>query len=276
MGSLSPRRRRWEGPPIPTTELLRLYRKLRTAPEKELVELAERLAREPGELTKLFTGSVEAFGSYDNSEPFHPRRADLEPLKTEEKMRRGHEVARALAPSRPSGAPIPVVGIPGLGLHFVDYELEPTRTTGAAKFDDDVKATGGMTLDLLMRDQEGVPAVCEVKTPGDRDPFFALVQALACTAHLATPAQMSRLGAHVPGLDLSAGRFDVFVIQVTPDVARKAQYQARLRAAAIEIASRLTDDADFGGHVRHVALLDASRTPSGLRLTKAIPSSPGG
>lgn len=276
MGGLSPRRHRWEGPPIPTTELLKLYRRLRKAPQKERVKCAEHLAHEPGELARLFTGSVEAFGSYDNSEPFHPARADLTPLGTTEAMIRGHEVARALVPSRPPGPLIPVEGIPNFALHFVDYELEPTRTTGAATFDDGTKATGGMMLDILMCDQDGVPAVCEVKTPGDMDPFSALVQALACTAHLATPTQMSRLGAHIPGLDLSSGRFDVFIIQVTPDMVRNARYQARFRAAAVEIANRLTDDADFGGNVRHVALLDASRTPSGLRLTKAIPNSPGG
>ncbi len=101
-----------------------------------------------------------------------------------------------------------------------------------------------MTLDLLMCDPAGVPAVCEVKTPGDMDPFFSLVQALACTAHLATPAQMSRLATYVPGLDLSSGRLDVLVIQVTRDIARRARYQARLRAAAA-IADSLTEGGDL-------------------------------
>lgn len=82
---------------------------------------------------------------------------------------------------------------------------------------------------------------------------------------------MRRLDAHVPGLDLSSGRFDVFVFQVTPDVARNARFQDRFRSAAVEIASRLTDDAGLPGLVRHVALLDASRTPSGLGLAKALP-----
>ena len=109
----------------------------------------------------------------------------------------------------------------------------------------------------------------EFKTPGDIDPFCALVQALACTAHLATTAQRSRLEQHVPSVDVSGGRFDVFVIQILAAEPRRARYQPSLRRAALEIIEALPRQAELDGHIRHIALLEATRADGRVQLRRA-------
>lgn len=269
------RRTRWEGEPIPVTPLFRLYRTMRgrggrQMPQRERLACAERYASRPAALAEMFLESLEVFSGYRNDEPFHGGHAPLVPLGPDDPMPRGRDVMRALV--GPSGEPVftPVAGM-DLELRLVDYELEPTRTTGNARFEDGTKAVSGMTLDLLMCDRAGLPAVCELKTPGGMDPFFALVQALACAAHLATPAQLERLARHTEGLDVSSGRLDVFVIQVAPQATRRARYQGGLRPAALDIADGLSRHAGVATRIRHLALLDAVRGPSGLDLRMVAP-----
>jgi hypothetical protein len=85
---------------------------------------------------------------------------------------------------------------------YLDRELVPTRTTGGATHEGTA-----ICLDLLLRNAaDRTPVVAEIKRTSDldlarpelkpatdKDPFAALVQALACTAQLATPPQYERL-----------------------------------------------------------------------------------
>lgn len=259
------------GREIPVTPLLELYRRLRHQPQAERVAEAERYAAAPDLLADCYHRSVVTFASYENDEPFYPgRHSGMEPLPSGAPIVRGRDLGCALAP-RPGTDPFHRVdGIAGLELRLVDYEIEPARTTGSARFTDGAKATQGMTLDLLMADRLGVPAICEVKTPGDMDPFFALVQALACAAHLASDSQRARLRAHVGEPVARFDRCDVFVILVTPASPRRALYQPRFREAALTTISGLEGDARITGSIRHLALLDAVRTEDGVELIRAV------
>ena len=264
------RRKRWDGPPLPVTDLLGLYRELRNAPQKDRVVQAETFAGTPADLARLFDHSVEVFSAYENPEAFYPNNHEPRaPLASGEAIVHGRDVGRALTVADADDPFFKVEGINDLELRLVDYEVEPTRTTGGARFADGKKATQGMTLDLLMCDRAGVPAVCEVKTRGDMDPFFALVQALACTAHLATAPQTDRLRRWFPDLRFGDGRFDVLVIGVKPAVARPARYQARFRAAAIQIAEELVEYDAIRQHICHLAVIDLTQTGSSVLLAKA-------
>jgi hypothetical protein len=94
---------------------------------------------------------------------------------------------------------------------------------------------GGIRPDILLADLETrTPIVAELKLPGDMDPFFALVQALAGAAHLATSAQYERMRNHLqrgkfPAIS-APPRIDVFTLFVgrtegsnQPDFLRAAQ-----------------------------------------------------
>jgi hypothetical protein len=85
-----------------------------------------------------------------------------------------------------------------LACEYLDRELVAMRTTAGT-------ASPGIAvrLDLLLAATDRTPIIGEIKRTADatgrgvpatdKDPFSALVQALACTAQLATPAQYARL-----------------------------------------------------------------------------------
>ena len=93
-----------------------------------------------------------------------------------------------------------VIDVPAsdLAFEYVDRELLLQRTNTPAKWENDAINRGGIRPDILLADLETrTPIVAELKLPGDMDPFFALVQALAGTAHLATSAQYERMRNHL-------------------------------------------------------------------------------
>ena len=77
---------------------------------------------------------------------------------------------------------------------YVDYELVPTRVAdGKVRFDNGNTQHSALHLDLLLTTANRVPVVGEIKARSDKDPYFALIQALAHAAHLGTPHQTRRL-----------------------------------------------------------------------------------
>jgi hypothetical protein len=136
-----------------------------------------------------------------------------------------------------------------LACDYVDRELLVQRTSSPAKWADGSSNVGGLRLDLLMADTaDRTPIVGEIKLPRDMDPFFALVQGLACAAHLATSNQYRRMQQHLPSgrfpdLD-DAPRLDVWVLIVEPRIGRAGhgstgRYVADLRHTAEALAPRL-------------------------------------
>ena len=238
---------------IPDTQLFRLYGQLRKAHQKDRLAEAERLVKQPGLLAKMFAESVLEFAGYSNiDEPFHPRPVGEKPSKGKfAGGATGRRVAHVLALSDRS---VTVKGASDLKLIYVDHEVKPARTTGGAVYPDGRPSTIGMNLDLLLRDSAGTPAVCEVKASGDMDPFFALVQALACTAQLVSRAQRQRLAHWYPKLKMD-GPIDVFVLQVARDGHPRGPFMPALTDAANDLIHLLGANKAITKHIRTMAVL---------------------
>jgi hypothetical protein len=73
------------------------------------------------------------------------------------------------------------------------------------------------------------PIVAELKLPRDKDPYFALIQALACTAHLATANQYARMREQLCDkwfpMREHAPQLDVWILFVEPQGANVATRQ---------------------------------------------------
>ena len=162
-----------------------------------------------------------------------------------------------------AGSSVRAVPATQLGMDYVDRELLVQRTTSPAEWEDGTHNRGGVRLDVLLADAaDRTPVVAELKLPGDMDPFFALVQALACAAHLATPNQYERLRRHLHRVKLpelsGAPRLDVCVLFVDPagyDPAErpKGRYMADLKTAAETLAPKLLAQDALAATVRRIA-----------------------
>jgi hypothetical protein len=277
---------------IPVTDILRLYRRLRTAPQRKRLDQAEKFVADPGQLAKCFADSVTKFGPYDNVDhPFYPKRPKHQPVTS--KLQRTNDLVLRLedvkelepVPAEGSMAEPPSgvrpVEADKLAFGYVDRELLVQRTESPAKWSDGRKNGGGTRLDIVLVDVAGpvrVPIVAELKLPGDMDPFFALVQALTCTAHLATRNQYQRMRKHLkrgefPDLP-SEPRLDVFVLMVVPPgqkkSAPKGKYMPGLHRAAAELAPKLLAEPGIARSVRRIAELGVwLEGPKGRKKVRA-------
>lgn len=171
-----------------------------------------------------------------------------------------------------AGSAVTAVPARLLACDYVDRELLVQRTTGPAQWADGSRDIG-VRLDVLLADSaDRTPIVGELKLPGDMDPFFALVQALACAAHLATDNQYERMRRH-----LSRGRFlelaapphlDVWLLFLNspnyrPGQPPKGRYMAELQNTAEALAPLLLAQEATRGSLRRIAGLGMNRDPSG-------------
>jgi hypothetical protein len=201
---------------IPVTPIWQRYQELRGMPQKQRLAQAWQLVEQPEELATELLASVVAFTPYENAEErfYPPPRVQRQ---FAEHIKRTNDVVLRLeaqghleptdAPERLSehDADQTVTAVPAarMACDYVDRELLVQRTASPAEWSDGRRNIGGLRLDLVLADSaDRTPIVGELKLPGDMDPFFALIQALACAAHLATPNQFDRMRRH-----LSRGRF---------------------------------------------------------------------
>jgi hypothetical protein len=263
---------------IPITPIMRRYQRLRTAVQRDRLREARRVLEHPEELAAEFATSVRHFAAYRNvNEHFYDaaaakRRAQHRPGKM---LKRTNDLVLRLEKLEPgdgihpgdSDSRIPavvgdsLVDVPAadLAFEYADRELLTQRTTSPARWEDGTPNRGGVRPDVLLANlDDRTPIAAEVKIARDMDPFFALVQALACAAHLATPNQYERLRRHV-----LRGRFrepadapqlDVYVLFV--DSSTHGAYMSHLTAAAPEVAKRLLQLEDVTQSVRRIAGLD--------------------
>jgi hypothetical protein len=262
---------------IPVTPIMRRYQELRRMRQERRLAEARRLVAHPGYLAALFADSVADFTAYSNAtDRFYPKRPDHVPA--DEIKRTNDLVLRLLAQKRISPVDAPgrltahdagpsVIAVPAdkLAMEYVDRELLLQRTTSPAKWDDGRHNRGGVRLDVLLADaRDRTPVVGELKLPGDMDPFFALFQALACAAHLATPNQYERMRRHLPDgrfPELSgAPRLDVCVLFIDPpdyDPATlpKGRYMADLKTCAEMLAPKLLAQDALAATVRRITAL---------------------
>ena len=284
---------------IPATPIVELYDTLHAkgVSRKERLRRARAFVADPASLAELFWQSVLALGDYlPNHEGFYTSRHHY--AVGEKKASSTTDLAlrirdcRGLAPQAAARAGTPAATVPGvaavtadqLACEYLDREIVATRTTGHASH-------GGtaVRLDLLLRNAtDGVPVVAEIKrtadsnptdphaTPStDMDPFAALIQALACTAQLATPAQYARLSrwgraeqsdtidlpAPADLADLAVPLFDVYlVLHNRPS----GTYLHDLGLEASRLSERLLAHPKVARHVRRIACVITRLEDAGL------------
>jgi hypothetical protein len=200
---------------IPRTTIQRCYKRVCEMSYKQRRTLADELIADPSPLVAEFLDGVATFAPYNNvTEGFYSNknRAPKKPDAPGAILRTNH-VAWYLRQQRT----LEVRDAPELNAEYLDYEIAPARTTRHAEFDDGGTWRSGVFIDLLLAScaRPRTPIVAELKIRKDKDPFTALIQSLACAAHLATQHQYNRLREHVPAGDFPATnrpRLDVYVL----------------------------------------------------------------
>ena len=265
--------------PTPVTVLVHVYRLLKVMSHKERLEMATWLTDKPQVFDGWFKRSVERFErDYENvAEPFHPPR-DPARIARYKKAAIGTTpelVARLAERPAPDGF-WQVVGDPGLDFAFVDYEVPPARKTGRARFEDGLPSTSGMKMDLLLKSRDRIPVVGEAKvstdTGDDKDPFFALVQALALAAQVVTPKQLARLALHYPKERFrQEGVVDVVVVLFKPSLTANSTFQDALYRQSVKLVDVLIQQCQLKKRVRRLAFIEAARSTEGQLVLKKSP-----
>jgi hypothetical protein len=263
--------------PIPVTVLTHFYRLLKVMSHKERLETATWLTAHPEIVDQWFKRSVDRiardFAWVDD--PFHPKRRPerLGQYKRSTIASTPELVAWIAACPQPDGI-WTVLGEDGLDFAFVDYEVPPLRTPSVTKFEDGLLSTSGMKMDLLLRSRDGTPIVGEAKVStsegDDKDPFFALMQALALAAQLLTPSQLERLRQHYPEAGFSkTSAADIFVLLFKPSQSAKATYQADLYEQAVSLSEALQSQPALSKRLRRLRFIEAQLDGQDLRFTRS-------
>ena len=269
---------------IPTTPLVRRYRDLGPMSQAQRLAQARKALDQPEALASEFAASVERFRAYDNArEHFYP--PTRAPRQAGAVVERTNDLVLALrdhggldprdaldrVTDHDAGSGVTSVAAVDLACDYVHRELVVQRTTSPAGWDDGASNRGGGTrLDVLLADRaDRTPIVGELKLPGDRDPYYALVQALACASNLATPNQYARMRAHLRAGRFPAGenppRFDIFVLVVEEPghegITPKGRCANGLKLAAETLAPRLLAQPAIARFIRRIATLRLARDP---------------
>lgn len=266
---------------IPATPMVDLYNALHAkgVSRQQKLDRADALAADPQALADAFGDSVAAIERYlPRDEGFYRSRrhyavGEVKAASTTDLALRIRDAGGLTFASGPighlshAGRAVRAVDARSLSCEYLDRELVATRTTGSASHDG--KA---VRLDLLLANGvDRIPIVAEVKRTSDanakstdKDPFSALVQALACVSQLATPAQYTRLArrgaavtqrsADVPGpADIAHATPPVFDVYVVLHNRPGGTHQAELAAATERLAVGLLASAPVARHVRRIA-----------------------
>lgn len=271
---------------VPDSPLEQHYRALRKMSQSQRLSEAEQAVKDPAQFAKRFARSVERFEPYNNPGAFYPQRREHEadhklvsstldvvaPLAAQRAL-----IPIAAAGSADSGPPLDQVrAVPAdrLATRFIDRELLVTRTKDVEGWQNTRR---GLRLDVLLADAEdGTPVVGELKLPGDMDPYFALVQSLACLAYLATANQRDRLTQHYGNEGLAdraaQPRLDASILLVRPPGATKpkGRYMPRLVAAAAALAQLVLNEPALARHVRRISCLALNRDDRGHIAAQAL------
>jgi len=145
-----------------------------------------------------------------------------------------------------------------LAFDYCDREIVAARTTGGARFEDGASPRKALRLDLLLVARDGrLPVVGEVKLRTDKDPFSALVQAMACASHLATPGQHERLRSVYPEANfVESGQPRIDILLLLGKFPAKATYLPELLKATEGLSAQLLASSLVSASVRRIACLD--------------------
>lgn len=207
----------------PLGELVQLYERMADKPpvgrkpatQAERLKEAADLASNPIAVAEMFQRDVDRFEPYD---------LPTEGFRSEDKDRdkrpfSGRSKTRVVAAMMAMGeGKVAVSGRDDLSFTYVDREIVSARTPGGIMRTVSGEERSPKTapqLDLLLAGEDGLPIAAELKVGDDRDPFYALIQALAHAAMLVTPNQLARLRRHYRGAFAAEGKHvGVYVILV--------------------------------------------------------------
>lgn len=283
----------------PLTEMLGFFRSLKGRGGGTLtadLKLAKHFAASPAELAHRFALSVAQFSPYHNPcQFFHAGRFPdgCDPLAAGPPWPTAAPGApwpgaKAAAPVLPAadgpkvaptfafggqivGAEICYVdGAPDLSFRYVDRELDCLRESPGRRLDDGTPAAEAVVLDLLLENAaDGMPILAEVKLREDKDPMYALVQALAAAAHLVTPSQRSRL-ARVYGLTpptpLAGPHADIYLLFHEPPVKPKGTW-VQILDLVRPLAAELTAHPAVATLLRRIVLIRSEISGGKLRFS---------
>lgn len=262
---------------IPVTSITELYWAVHSS-QKQRLAMATEYAADPRILAEKFHESRKQFEAEFtgwSAFPFHTRKDPLAFKIGETPVKRTRDLAAALGQEMKSGDHPPVTwkvqNAPELSFIYLDREIQPARTNVETAFKEvqgaPEKAPKKLSLDLLLANANNrTPIVCEVKLTTDRDddgklrlsadkdPFFALIQVLASTAHLATEPQIKRLSDNYD-VDVDDGRLDVYVM-IRGQPAEKAKYWFKILAKTRELAEKLLGEPEINQAIGQIEFLD--------------------
>ncbi len=241
---------------VPYTPIIKRYHDTIGQNEEARLAGAQELAADPSPLAREFADSVTELGArYHNEAPFYPKpRFPREPR--EPGINNGTDLAWQLHRQ----CRLPVLDDPTLDVDWVEYEVGILSTRGRAVFDTPARrpAGGPLTLNLLLVNDERLPALGEVKVRRDKEPFSALVQLLVYAAHLATPSQYRRLRTHFAEAgfpDVDVPRFDGYLLLFHFGDSN-ATYLDAFDRVAKETSAGLMQEPAITRHLRRLACLD--------------------
>lgn len=203
-----------EKPPlvVPITELRRIYDVMKLFDKATTQNMAAFFADTPASLERLWELSRKAFSSYNN--PDNWGRGTTEELPV--------APAQLGVVSSTNEFTAYLKARPLDGYTFVEREINPWRTRSGV-FSNKLPATksgrGGMDL-LLRSARTGSPVVGEVKVKGDKNAFYALIQAMTYAVEMSTAHQLSRLKTHFPQafgeLAPDNAKIEILLLMVNP------------------------------------------------------------
>jgi hypothetical protein len=244
----------------PLGELVELYEEMGDKPpsgrkprtQAERLEQAAELASNPMAVAKMFERDVKRFRPYDmRKKQFHSGAKDRD-TKDFARSSKTRMVAEALIEI--GEKKVSVAREADLSFTYVDREIVSARTPGGIMrtFSGEARSpTTAPKLDLLLAGGDGLPIVGELKVGDDRDPFYALIQALAHAAMLVTPNQLARLRQHYKGAFSGKGsKIGVYVVLVgEASGTNRPEFQEQ----ATKLAEGLRKCKPFTRHVKRLA-----------------------
>ncbi len=212
-------------------------------PTKRRLLRAGELADNPELLAELFRTSVTQnlehfsgpeFEKRPNPEPFFGKDRDPKKRKRvyEPGLNNTPEVGELMAAE--GSKRWEVLGADDLSFYYLERELLVTQDKGARQ--EPETASIGLRIDLLLANaHDGVPIVGEVKVTQeetgkpDENPYYALIQAMACASYLLPRWQLARLHRHDSRKRLitDSGKLDLYIVTVREPPASKAWFKLR-------------------------------------------------
>lgn len=184
----------------PLGELVELYEQMGDTAaggrqtQTERLKRAADLASDPMAVAEMFQRDVERFEPYDlREEGFHSGAKDRD-TRDFARSSKTRMVSEAMMQIGEKTVTVPERD--ELSFTYVDREIVTARTPGGIMRTISGEARSPKTapqLDLLLAGQDLLPIAAELKVGDDRDPFYALIQALAHATMLVTPNQLARL-----------------------------------------------------------------------------------